>query len=790
MTLYQEIKDASNKKLYLTNEEIEALYKEENAFITYRYKEVLQTIKKMLSDDCAITGFNCDSIKNTDKTEYEEYEEIVTKIKAVLKEKREFEKAHKGDELQRFQWLFNPSQEEIMKDANYCYEINKYEAIIASYREDFNKLFRPIMHELERARDNFFIFGKNGLKRVKPSEELIKTVSAGCLDIPYYYAKKYRKYTDYDFNYDDLFETACVGLLYAANNYIPDGPAKFRTYASACVENNIKWTVFKNIKKKYKDDFFKDQLDKTILAYKILNYLSDKNNTVISDQILNIYIRNYNRSRTKTAETTLPLFKGEFDYNTAKDFFEKLINSLEMNKLLTDDDLRASYEMTLKKVKKEPEITFHNWKKDLSKPYNNNFELQKNKLIIYGVKITAIREMIEYEHQYKRDNNGNLPTYDEQYFHIKEYFKSMFKGKRKIRGKSPSCLEDFNNVYYRNYRVNFGFDALENKELERKAAGKVYLECYLSPVFNNWDSLLAQYENDGKFLKPFMEFGNLIEPNDDYRTICIKYAKYRHGNGFLKLLQDYAKKLCKESSLGQDSGNGIHEFNELFPKFQTIFDQIDHSYIPGDRYYNLSKEVKPLLIHMGYVNEDDNDLVVYNKFVEKYGFFTAEDSSKCDLFVDDMVNYRRYATRMEVKKTNNEITQRNRELMKYIDSLFFAQRHITLDDFKGFDNARNKLYELHEEFDCDQNNNKNCRPSVEDEAINNHFIEEYKKILHEELTEEEAKIMVLAYDNRGYRDLTSKEIAARLNLKPSQVTYLKGKAIKKLRNSSLKAYLD
>ena len=41
MTLYQEIKDASNKKLYLTNEEIEALYKEDNANITYRYKEVL-----------------------------------------------------------------------------------------------------------------------------------------------------------------------------------------------------------------------------------------------------------------------------------------------------------------------------------------------------------------------------------------------------------------------------------------------------------------------------------------------------------------------------------------------------------------------------------------------------------------------------------------------------------------------------------------------------------------------------------------------------------------------------
>ena len=79
---------------------------------------------------------------------------------------------------------------------------------------------------------------------------------------------------------------------------------------------------------------------------------------------------------------------------------------------------------------------------------------------------------------------------------------------------------------------------------------------------------------------------------------------------------------------------------------------------------------------------------------------------------------------------------------------------------------------------------------METDKLINRINELYHLSKERPLTEEEAKIMVLAYDNRGYRDLTSKEIAARLNLKPSQVTYLKGKAIKKLRNSSLKAYLD
>ena len=320
--------------MYLTNAEIEDLYKEENVNVTYHYKKILQDIKKMLCDDeldnlCKNVGKISlyDSVKDIDKTEYEEYEAIVDKIKKVVKEKETFVETHKGAKIEGYMWRFNLSPTMIEKDMEYRDKLDTYNYLIESLKEEFNKVLEPIMYRLETSKDNYFIFGKDGMKHVKPSDELIKKVSAGCLDIPYFYANKYRKYLDYDFTFDDLFQTACEGLLYACSYYVPDGPAKFRTYASKCVENNINRYMFKVIKKKYKDDFFQDQLDKTILACRILQYLGYRNDTFISPEKLNAYIRDYNRTRTKIAGTTMPLFRGKCDYDTTKKFFDNLINS-------------------------------------------------------------------------------------------------------------------------------------------------------------------------------------------------------------------------------------------------------------------------------------------------------------------------------------------------------------------------------------------------------------------------------------------------------------------------------
>ena len=114
----------------------------------------------------------------------------------------------------------------------------------------------------------------------------------------------------------------------------------------------------------------------------------------------------------------------------------------------------------------------------------------------------------------------------------------------------------------------------------------------------------------------------------------------------------------------------------------------------------------------------------------------------------------------------------------------------TLEDYEGFSKSRNKLYELHEDFDYDPKNNKNCRPSVEDEAVNNYFIEEYHRVCAEKLTEEEYNVIKLYFDSLGYRDNLPRHIAEKLNIPKARVMSLKDSALKKLRNSNLKEYLD
>ncbi len=318
------------------------------------------------------------------------------------------------------------------------------------------------LRKLRVKRFHKLINGKDAISRIYPSRELINKVVEGNLFLAYFYSRKYYKKFSDECSFDDLFQMSCEALLSAAKYYIPTSFAKFTTYASRCIDNKLKRELVIKEKKKYvKQDFFRIELSKANIIYAFLNSIDKNTFNIVNYTKINKAIRSYNRKMFYCFGKVLPLFKNDSSINDVWNLYNSLINESYINELVSDEDMEF--------IKHYISIS----QKDY---FIKTIMVERARVKLYMFKIHCIKELIEFEKQYKKDNNGKVPSKDEQYKHLlkNQRLLNRFYNDKAVMSYNEMYLTLFNDEYFKRYDIDFLGSDTENRVCEKIRLGNVF----------------------------------------------------------------------------------------------------------------------------------------------------------------------------------------------------------------------------------------------------------------------------------------------------------------------------
>ena len=455
---------------------------------------------------------------------------------------------------------------------------------------DKNNISEEDLKKLESLRLKRFhklINGKKSIYRTFPSKELISKVVEGNLYLALCYSKKYYKEAGSDYSFDDLFQMASEALISAAKYYIPSSIAKFSTYASRCIDNSLKRDIYNKDKKKtIKNDFFRKELSKFNLIETLLNSI-DKDSMVFRDssiRFINKAIRKYNKNMYYCFDKTIPLFKKGFSIKDVMNLYRSLISDSYINELVDGDDLDF-----IKHYVSLNELDYH----------KKTIKFEKEKIKLYMFKIHCIKELIEFEKRYKKENNGNVPSLEEQY-------EFLIKNQRILKRKNNS-REMFENKrmhftsFYSEYYDKYNIDLLSddnNRKTEKEnfeeifkmysssikellQGGCPYVACYDCSgidVFltNKYDSdyLYLLYEdelNEEEIRKLYDDFIEKYGSLDD-STLFVKECIQNRVNPVSSYVKEQNKKELPNNIAALDFMNSMQFYKSKLSKkdFESI----------------------------------------------------------------------------------------------------------------------------------------------------------------------------------------------------------------------------
>ena len=324
-----------------------------------------------------------------------------------------------------------------------------------SNNQESSKL-RKKLKRLECRKATLLAHGKSLEIRTFPSKELINKITTAHLYLAVYYANYYYKKgacEDGRFSFDDLYQMGSEALILAAKYYTPDGTAKFTTYASRCIENKLKKEIYTEKKREIiKSDFFFVEIEKMKLARKILASFGCKSNesSYCASKSTRKAIDSYNDAMYLCFEETLPRYT--LQKHNFIELYNYLIKDSYINELIDEEDNEFLRALCSKYVGEARIIRFEMARIDL-----------------YLFKITAIKELMEYEKRYKADNNGNAPTKEEEYEFISKRVKKL-----------PPDLTDmpkrtnFTEAYYDTYGIDLLGDSDNNRIHEKRVLKSWY----------------------------------------------------------------------------------------------------------------------------------------------------------------------------------------------------------------------------------------------------------------------------------------------------------------------------
>lgn len=572
------------------------------------------------------------------------------------------------------------------------------------------------------------VIGRKNKIRRYPSLELRNKIVLGTLYIPLIYAKIYFKKKEVELDFDDLFQIATEALMSAVKYYVPGGEAKFETYASTCIKNKLNKEIFKSKKKKNKSKVKNFFQDEKVLIEEIKMFLSAVNS-----------MENGNRNSEKTVINRLNVKIRE--NNKYREKREEKNRQLRKVNDKTLDEILMRYSILISKSKLNVLITAEE-KRDVD---------DYLKYLGYGGKTLNYLKVSKYLeiYLYKLDML-------EKFFSVKKSFQDS-----DIEDSDLSVLQAINDLIKEiNQKIfelrNCGF--FDNFELEYKELYDFYNEYY--EIYGI--DLLGEDEDSRIYEK---------EKILDYYNWEIKDA-INHVKQKMKVIS------TSEVVLGITAEE---EIVEVFPYIP--FEQVN-----SNNEYNNEFDYYTSLAYYDFTKYE---ILSYDEALKRIN--AMGDASQ---YLSKILKERAALVNRSLREKNAPIIKANRDMREKEDLYNLGKKYHKYLKQRDLENIKENFYLLYNndpelvDLLLERDRTKRRRENVEEEVLDNLFLEDYCRAL-ESLSELERKIMLMYYDELGYNKMTTKGIANELGVTPSKVKYERAKALRKLRNNKiLLSYLE
>ncbi len=453
--------------------------------------------------------------------------------------------------------------------------------------------------------------------RVFPSYELQLKVIEANLYLCEIYANKYYDKLNGKVPYDDLFQTAYLGLHSAARYYIPSDIATFNTYASKCIENRIDKEYIHKKKRKKKDLSYNEILLELDLLLDFITLWDTKRYGKTIEFINNNNQKLYLMGVPKYSIQHRKRTKGE-KKKTLWLYFVKIYNSVTKS-----IGLSLSISNEERDIISQELVHKHKFGNELKKAtFESYLKLYMNRLINAIIYNEAIKELKE----------NDLPTTDEEIIRCankiirrnKARFSRIKKLSTEINGVSLSKNDKIWCEYINRYQQMYGIDKM-------------------------WYDTI--WDKGGRVNKPFDEECEDIYPEWLYRDEIKSFKTY------YKIITDNIKKI--DESYDE---NIVSCFNVILGALKTIQEDKDIKDI--DARYIEDRDVRMEFLSMAnppLTDDDfDYDLSDINAAYDKFKTKTLPKLQKV---------IRMLEIEKEVKYFRDEVEISTNEINNYYDKL-------------------------------------------------------------------------------------------------------------------------
>lgn len=614
--------------------------------------------------------------------------------------------------------------------------------------------------------------------RIYPSKKLRNEIVENHLYLCDIYAKIFYYHYKGKIEEDELWQTAALGLINAAKYYVPNGTAKFTTYASKCIKNMITNTYDKKVKT---NTLSYDEL--LIKSNMLLMYLE--------------IIKSYRFRKPRTFREEHRLIEHFASENT-------IYQTKKMNEALALSGY-AKYSINIRK-------TMENSKRGLlqtlvTKLYNEiNRKTKLNEIIT-----SEERNIISLE--LSQMNVGeNRKAYETIYLFIKRYLNRLVslviynKVCKELIKNNELITDDKiikkSNEYIRN--INKTTQKLQEKY---ESGCRLSLEKDCEIIIYSDHELMRKYENTYEKIfginsidsKDVIEYYNQIHKEnpikDEYSLTKEMYLRYK-----LNTLFDESKKGIKYYI---DYGSEFRNYESLNPENKNY--EVDlESILIGLMYFSpigieigkkLLEVVDPSIEEaLNQAMETDNleekrRLIKYilTRFKKLNIKLNEKDEKLRELYISTYMEKAKKQTnnQIEYKKRRKEIVEKNHELFMMGVLAKLKPRKFDeniLAEVRKF-NQINKELEVYIDDDLDKKEYE-PRQTLEEKYEAETFIREYKECL-KELSPQEQQVLNYWLDEEFKHSYSAKEIADELNIESKKVEKIKNKAFQKIRTNPI-----
>lgn len=614
--------------------------------------------------------------------------------------------------------------------------------------------------------------------RIYPSIKLRNEIVENHLYLCDIYAKIFYYHYKGKIEYEELWQTAALGLINAAKYYVPNDTAKFTTYASKCIRNIIIDTYDKKIKT---NKLSCDEL--LIKSNMLLMYLE--------------IIKSYRFRKPRTFREEHRLIE---HFASEKTIYQ----TKKMNEALALSGY-AKYSINIRK-------TMENSKRGLlqtlvTKLYNEiNRKTKLNEIIT-----SEERNIISLE--LSQMNVGeNRKAYETIYLFIKRYLNRLvslviYNKVCKELIKNNELITDDKiikkaNEYIRN--INKTTQELQEKY---KSGGRLALEKDCEIIIYSDHELMREYENTYEKIfgiksidsKDVIEYYNQIHKEnpikDEHSLTKEMYLRYKLNTLFdaskkgIKYYIDYGAEFRNYESLNPENKDyevdlesiliGLMYFSPIGIEIgKTLLDVVDPSIeealnqaMATDNLEEKSRLIKYMLTRFKELNMELNE----------------KDEKLRELYISTHMEKAKKQTnnQIEYKKRRKEIVEKNHELFMMGVLAKLKPRKFDeniLAEVRKF-NQINKELEVYIDDDLDKKEYE-PRQTLEEEIEGKIFIADYEKCLSA-LDQEEQFVLKNWFDEEFKHSYSAKEIADELNIESKEVEKIKNKSLQKIRNNPI-----